>query len=167
MTDFGVGNGPFDERSSKAWRGGFRDRRAVLFLPGHCEQPGIVSRIYPPTQTDRALRIRERAMLRSIGRKLMKDETERGGKVGRQPDGLAVDIDTAEITGHDRLELLTDQCPELSTLPVRIDKQCVRAGERRQPSVEAPHEILPGPAGVERLMGNRLNDGEGILDAMS
>src|SRR5438045_7057098 len=56
------------------------------------------------------------------------------------------------------------QRAELGALPIGIDKQGVGAGKCCKPPVEASHEILARSAGTERLMGDRLDDSESVLD---
>jgi hypothetical protein len=96
----------------------------------------------------------------------VEDQPEGRGKVCRQQDGIALEVQPVWIVGEVRGELLARELAEIGALPIRADQQGVRGRERRQAAFEAFDELLRRFAAAQRVARNRLNDGKRVADAV-
>src|SRR6185503_13439257 len=141
---------------------GRADDRAPALGPLQANAP--IGRWPVPGHQHAALWRRQRAMLGSIGRKLMQGKADVLHRPRIEEDRRPLDLRT--VTYRKQLELSTNEVAEPSTLPVLLQHEILGFGQALNALAEMVDELVHVPTLTRGLQSHAFDDGELVLGAM-
>ncbi len=105
-------------------------------------------------------------MFGGISRKFMQNKPERSRQIGRQQNRLAFNPQPIRWLRGVSGELLLRQFAEIGSLPCGLNKQSMRARQRREPALEAIDQLFVRRVGAQAVARDRLDHRQDIAHAM-
>src|SRR5262249_34153731 len=156
---------PFvNQVASQALTAGLLHPRSANLFPDNAEVVLAVPRYFPPGDVHFPATTRQRAILGGVRRQLVQHKAHPRFQIGRQNYLGTFDTDSIGPLSYVGLELNACQRLEIGALPVRLHQEAVGTRHGREPAAKALDKLSRRWAASERLVCDRLNDRQCILD---